>query len=539
MLSTNIVLAQRHDSEKKMELPSSCTCCEGNKHEHGHGHGHGHEQEQEITSAQVRKILWWMAIKILCLPLYLLPRRGRPVRTKALHELHPMAYLDALRGYFAMIIFTAHTMSRFWKWIPARILAIPWFQFPFRGGFASLDLFFFISGYAVTYKAVGLMQTKKKDQLLNTLASSIFRRYLRLFLPILPVMLVTAVCVKWGIAIPPDGKMKVKNEMGNPFWFWIKDSGHMLNPFTPILGYWNGQTGSELLDHTWSLGAEFRSSMMMFLFCTGTCKMTTRARKILLWLALPPFIAWQANWAAMAFVGMWFSECRQQRQRRQKQENSKLPTKTEHATPNLIDSDDVGKKSDIVQPRGILANFSKSVRSTDYRSGGAWTAERLRTIALVALFLYSFFVLKDPYDTDKMKLFPHNYLNLLVPKHWHAQMRMHMHLGIGGIMMLYPLDRLPMLQRPLLTPFSQFLGELSFGIYAVHLTVSWIVWKPRYVDWAMARYGKNAFDKFWVAFPGYFCMAILVLWAAELFRRIDMQVVRLCKALETRFFEED
>lgn len=404
-----------------------------------------------------------------------------------------------------MIIFTGHTMPRHWQWVPASVLKIPWLQFPFRGGWAALDIFFWISGYTVTYKLVGLMQARKSDKLLDALSSSIFRRYFRLFLPVLPVTLLTVLTVQIGMAIPPEDR--ANKIVGNPLLWWIKDSGHQLNPFTPIKGYWDGQTGSELLDPFWSLGAEFRSSMMMFTFCAGSCKLSTRTRKALLLLSVPAFIAWQAQWAAMAFLGMWFAEGRQEQKALQPQKP-------------------------VLQEEKILPNSSGVKQERPLQR-----IQPLRRWALLALFLYSFVVLKDPYDTAKMTLFPHNYLNMMVPDYWHPQMRMHMHLLIGSMMMLYPLDQLAFLQRPLLTTFSQFLGELSFGIYAVHFSVRWIVWEPRYVKWAVTNYGDKAFDDFWIAFAGWTGMAIVVIWAAEMFRRLDWKVVTLLHRLEVSLSE--
>ncbi|EME46028.1 hypothetical protein DOTSEDRAFT_70128, partial [Dothistroma septosporum NZE10] len=439
---------------------------------------------------------------LIFLPLLLLPRGGKPVRMKAVHELHPLAYLDALRGYLAMIIFTGHTMSPLWKWIPESVLVIPWLQFPFRGGWASLEIFFWISGYAITYKLVGLMHARKADKLLDALASSIFRRYFRLFLPVLPLLLVTVLAVRVGIAIAPEDR--AKNIVGNPFVWTVKDTGHLMNPFTPVNGWFDYQTGSHLIDTFWSLGTELRSSMMMFTFCAGTCKMSSKDRQILILVIVPACIAWQAQWAAMAFLGMWFAE------RRQATISQRVATAS-------------AEKS--------LADSITSPEQKQHTLG-----QRMRTWALLVLFLYSFAVMKDPYDTVNKRLFPHNYLNMLVPDHWYQAMRMHMHLCIGAAMMLYPLDQLAFLQRPLLTPFSRFLGELSFGIYAVHFPIRWVVWEPRYVKWATERWGEKAFDSFWIAFPGWLGMALVVIWAAEMFRRVDWQVIVLLKKLEDRFF---
>ena len=474
---------------------------------------------------------WQLILALVSLALWLIPRRGRPMRLKPRHEMHPMAYLDGLRGCCSIIIMTAHTMDRGWKWIPDSVLAVPWLQFPFRGGYASLSIFFWISGYTTTYKLCGLMQMRSNDQFHDSLASGIFRRYFRLFLPILPITLLSAILVKTGIANAP--KERAERLAGNLLWWWIKDSAHVFNPYIEALGHYNSGTGSKLLEHTWSLGTEFRSSMIMYVFCAGTCKLSTKNRKILIWLAIPAIIAWQQHWSAMAFLGMWFSECRQERRLASdsKEGRSSLPIK---AAEQSYQPNEPVKLHD--EKSGKLRSSIRKLNPFDAQAD-AEKYQRLKTIGLVVLFLYSFIVMKDPYDTDKMTLFPHNYLNMMVPDWWHGQSRMHMHLAIGTFMMLLPLDLLPALQRPLLTPFVQYVGELSFGYYVVHITVKWVVLDGRYLKYVEDHY-PHAKDRFLVMFPGWLMMVIVNLWAAELFRKIDMQSLSFCKWLEESTFEK-
>lgn len=252
----------------------------------------------------------------------------------------------------------------------------------------------------------------------------------------------------------------------------------------------------------------------------GTSKISTAKRKLFLWIVIPAFTAWQAHYASMAFLGMWFAECRQERRQRQEMAR-KDPSVNFH------------EKQRNLRQKSASSKFIQFVKTFNSEEPGTYGK-----LVLMALFLYSFVVLKNPYETDKMTLFPHNYINRVAPSYWHERMKQYVHLGIGAIMMLYPLDRLTFLQRPLLMPFSQFLGELSFGIYAVHIPVKWIVWEPRYDTWVKARYGNDALHQFWPAFSGWCIMAIAVLWSAEIFRRLDMQVIRFCKYLETTMFEQ-
>lgn len=460
-----------------------------------------------------------------------------------------MCYLDALRGYLAFIIFTGHTMSRHWRWIPEPVIAVPWLEFFFRGGHASLDIFFWISGYAITYKVVGFMHAGKSEKVLETLASSVFRRYLRLFLPVVCTTFVTIVAVKTGLAIMP-GYMKGMLD-GNMWVFFINDTITTVNPFAHVTSWYtkNGRAGTQLLEQFWSINTEFRSSMMLYMFCVATCKMPSSKRKMLICMCIPMCLYWQVQWAAMAFFGMWSSECRQQRTR--EAETLKLAQKAAAALPpsssppapvssDHINTDPEKRRHSVSQdnaptpPSKLSRLLSSSPTNLTQHSE---TLARLRTPFLYALFLYSFVSLHRAHDYGTRTVFPHPLLNRIAPAHWAVVMKMHFHLVVGVSMMLYPLDRLPRLQRPLLAPFSQFLGELSFGIYAVHITVRWIVWEPRYLKWLQARHGKE-FDFFWLLLPGYLFMALCVLWAAELFRRMDVQVVKLCKYLEDRLFEQ-
>lgn len=507
--------AKSRGMEDKMTLLSTC-----------------HRHVLETHSSSWGKILMRIGISILSFPLCLIPRRGRPVKQKTTHEMHPLAYLTGLRGYMAITICTSHIMARTWKWIPDSIIAIPWLQFPFRGSSACRITFFWVSGYVVTYKAIGLMQKRRTGQLLDNLSSLAFRRYLRLMLPVLPVMFVTTMLVSAGIAVMPA---KIANDGPNanvrsrPLQYWLKDVGRLMDPFTKIVGFCDGLTGPKLLPHLWTLPVEFRSSMILCVLCIATCKFTSRNRKVLIWLAVPVFVYWQAFWAAMAWIGMWFAECRQERQQREQESQSLLllepSTKERPATPNVGDHDSAVKEESIG-----LKSYGVSNSTGDHK--------KFRKLALSAVFIYSFVFIQDPYDLEHNMTFPHNVLNNLIPKGWHDQSKLQSHLIIGCMMMLYPLDHVQELQKPLLLPFSQYLGELSFGIYAVHPTLQWTVWDNFYASRVSERCGPYAMDYFWCALPGYVGIMICVLWAAEAFRRMDMQVARLCAWLESRVFEK-
>ena len=68
--------------------------------------------------------------------------------------------------------------------------------------------------------------------------------------------------------------------------------------------------------------------------------------------------------------------------------------------------------------------------------------------------------------------FPCNYLSLLVPT-WYpsTEARECFLLGIGATLLILGIDNCRMLQIPFEWSFSQYLGDVSFGIYALHVTI--------------------------------------------------------------------
>jgi peptidoglycan/LPS O-acetylase OafA/YrhL len=453
--------------------------------------------------------------------------------------MHPLAYVTGLRGFCSVMIMIGHTINWRWKWIPDAVLAIPWLKFPLRGGHTGVTIFFWISGYTTTIKLCTLMQTRKTQSFHDNLASGIFRRYFRLFLPILPITLLSGILAQTSVAIIPHGRADVMKV--NIFWWWIKDAGHILNPYLHVRGQPGAGTGSKLLFQTWSLVTEFRSSMILYVFCAGTSKLSTRHRKVLIWMAILGAMAWDSYWSSMAFLGMWFAECRVERGIIRASKHMMLPLKEgEKAVLSTPHDQRLGQPSlPAISPHALIAPGPQKARNSGFNLSRPVTFGVIKKGALILMFLYSFVVLKNPLDTENLTLFPHNYLNMLVPDYWSKDSRMYMHLSIGAFMMLLPLDLLPELQQPLLTPFAQYLGELSFGMYVVHLTVKWCFWDDRYLKWLKSVFpNKDPTEDFWMIVLGWLVMLAIDLWASELFRHIDMLVLKFCKWLERKLFVE-
>lgn len=142
--------------------------------------------------ANFMQSLWSILKRIayILMPSFLCPTYDFKFRE---YESGSTLWLDGLRGVAAFIVFIAHFIIVYvpeahYSWDPARhpnLLFLPIFHVSYNGT-AMVRIFFVVSGFAITNSAVRLLRQKGHQKaLLKSIASSILRRYLRLYLPCL------------------------------------------------------------------------------------------------------------------------------------------------------------------------------------------------------------------------------------------------------------------------------------------------------------------------------------------------------------------
>ena len=186
-------------------------------------------------------------------------------------RLHPTAYLDGLRGFAALLVYWHH--HELWahghnglntllengfgydgKYYTA---ALPGVRTLFTGGHYAVSTFFVISGYVLAIKPLSLLQSGNLIGLGDHLASALFRRWVRLFLPLFITIGLYAVSWHtfnlWVKGMNPQGNWRDElwsfyQEFKN-FSFIFKEGG------LPWMSY---------NFHLWSIPAEFRGSIVVY-----------------------------------------------------------------------------------------------------------------------------------------------------------------------------------------------------------------------------------------------------------------------------------
>jgi peptidoglycan/LPS O-acetylase OafA/YrhL len=423
-----------------------------------------------------------------------LPRFMQPGGLRREKKLTPSSYLDALRGYAAWSILNRHRFDLDKTWLV---------QQPFlrimRSGPGMVDLFFVISGYVLSYRLLISMRNRDTGRMLDSLASSTFRRYLRLYGSAAVATFISMLLLRLNWIDAVDSGW-YHFDRRDTFWEqlcdWVQDLGTFSNPFVPLEGYWyEGVFSARYLYPMWTIPIEFRGSMVLFAFCTAVCKFSTSHRMLLCWVTIALCYYWQVIYVASFLHGMFIADMSLGRHPQRLKPDIKLP---QHS----IDTTAVSKKQS--------------------------TAAR---IGYVGMVIAAILFLGGPANEDIDGPFPWEYLNSAFPK-WGTYLQAHLWPSIGAFMLVFALESYPELQKPFTSKFSQYLGDLSFGIYATHQLVMWTFYK-HVLDPLREQYlGEST----WARTPGMFVYWIAVLWAAECFMRIDGRVVRLGRYLQRILF---
>lgn len=191
-----------------------------------------HDQKRNFTTAS-RFLLWryFLHPAYLCL-LSLPPKFFRSEGLRSKKQLGSTSYLDGLRGVAAIVVVNHHALP-YWE---MGLFKYPFFTL-FLAGRGMVDIFFVISGYVLSARLLKLIRAQDTERLLHHFTSSIFRRYLRLYLPTFLITFISMLLIRQGGII---GWVTVPRLATFPEQFrdWLLESFRFANPFIHLTGYW-------------------------------------------------------------------------------------------------------------------------------------------------------------------------------------------------------------------------------------------------------------------------------------------------------------
>ena len=251
----------------------------------------------------------WNRFKDLIRPAILV--KNAPARK----ELRRTAYLDGIRGFAAFLVYWQHHQA--WARYSIDINNVfengfgyhgkhylstfPIIRLMFTGGHFAVAVFYVLSGYVLTAKPLQLIQAGEYEKLGDNVASALFRRWLRLWIPVAICTFVYMSSLHlFGIWVHLDHKEKFRDDL----WLWYS----VLKNFSFVFDT-SGNPYFPLNIQIWSIPIEMKGSIVVYTVVMALSRCTRNAR---LWLeaGLMFYFMYIADGAyyAMFIGGMFLSD---------------------------------------------------------------------------------------------------------------------------------------------------------------------------------------------------------------------------------------
>lgn len=223
------------------------------------------------------------------------------------------AWLDGLRGVAAAEVVLHHYHLRFlgpdYNYAYGSIPEMyQWYRLPFLRNYwhsahAMVNVFFIISGFVLTHRSLSLIRSKKQDKLYKGLSSSIFRRLVRIYLPVVPVTFLGMLMVRVGLKSSGSGFLPIEYHTSflGQVLDWYKATEKFFNPFHNYHDQWDIVHPYEHV--MWTLPLEYYGSLVCYATVLGMAQVTSFWKRSLIvcaiiYLALKRINWWSANFLA-------------------------------------------------------------------------------------------------------------------------------------------------------------------------------------------------------------------------------------------------
>lgn len=348
-------------------------------------------------------------------------------------KLRPTAYLDGLRGFSAFIVYFHHhqlwvhsigpedgsgILESSYGWHGERHMAtLPILRTFITGGHFAVAIFYVISGYVLSVRTLSLLQAGEAVKAFDTVASALFRRWFRIWIPLAVTTFVYILSFHFTGMYPHS--YPVKPTCAAEIWSWyteFKNFSFLYKEGIPWLSY---------NMHLWTIPLEMRGSVVTYITLLTVIRAPTARRLLVQCLLIFYFLYVADGWYVATFLA------------------------------GMLQCD-----LDLLARRPDGAGFPSFLRRLEPHKMAIYHV----------LFVLAMLLSGVPSHTDKIEDLRANpgwyWLSKLKPQavfdpKWFF-------LAVAANFLVAAAARLTWLRRFLEAPFCQWLGRISFALYLVH-----------------------------------------------------------------------
>ncbi|KAF2799200.1 hypothetical protein K505DRAFT_231511 [Melanomma pulvis-pyrius CBS 109.77] len=375
------------------------------------------------------------------------------------------AWLDGLRGFAAFMVYLHHNQlwahggmgnliyeNAFGYEGRHYFAALPFVRHFFSGGHFAVAIFFVISGYVLSIKSLSLIQKGQLQNSADSVGSALFRRWLRLYIPVIAVTFLWMSQRHWTKIWVDSGELKsTYREEVRSWYYTFKNYSFVFTgniyEFTVLYH-----------PHSWSIPIEFKGSIIIYTALSAFSRCTRNAR---LWCEaglMFYFLYIVDGWYGALFMSGML----------------------------LCDLDLLALDDQLPRFLSVLEDFKELIFFHLFIA-----AMYLGGVPSFESHEYEHLLSKSPGWRWLSHLKPQAVFD---PK-W-------FHLFWAAFLLVASIPRLPWLKQFFETRFCQYLARISFALYLMHGPVMWMLGDRLYAAVGMAREAHKEHIPQWVdAFP--------------------------------------
>ncbi|EKD16176.1 acyltransferase [Drepanopeziza brunnea f. sp. 'multigermtubi' MB_m1] len=419
-------------------------------------------------------------------------------------KLKPTSWLDGVRGVAALEVYVFHTISCWRTIFPAfgaqsdqmSLIQLPVIRSFFVTGGTAVCVFFVLSGYVLTYKSLRWMRAGTPQHVYPSVASSMFRRGFRLYLPPILLTFVEMLVTRLGYSPPLNFDFVPEATFGAALLDWLKETCYLVNPYYNFVPAIQGFVIHPKYDPViWTIPLEFYGSFTVYILLLLVARLPRHGAR----MALVALFA-----VAAMFLGSWNAFC--------------------FAAGMLLADYNLAQEADGSRP---------GLRPPKHRT--LWIA-----ILVAALYLAGFPTLSYE-EAHRWPMPGYETLRALIPVSLNMMDHARWWWSFAGVGLLFCVSQLPALRSVFESNLCQYLGRIAFSLYLVHqlCVIVFGLWLQNALLWLFGVPTHSMTWLYWaISLLWYVPFTTVVFAFAALVERfVDQGSVRFARWLESKCLE--